>query len=54
MCYEPFYDRIEKNAYKMYMKYGPEENKKLEARIACLRAEKKVLEEYYPQELEDE
>ncbi len=50
--HETFYARIEKNANKMYLKYGPEAEIKLAARISFLRAEMKMLEEY-SQELDD-
>ena len=52
--YETYYAKIERNAYNMHMKYGLDMEIKLEAQLAALRAEMKVLEEYYSQELHDE
>ena len=51
---EAAYTTIEKNALNMHMKYGLDKEIELEARIAGLRAEMKVLEKYYSQELYDE
>ena len=52
--HEPLYNIIHNNAYRNHLRYGFDKEIKLEARLAGLRAEMKILEEYYSQEIYDD